>query len=151
MQRQVSRQPPAMRQATAAAGGAADTGGDEGSDTAGFGGGASGPTSATIAGLGSGFSCAPRSKISPGPGWIFVVGERGATCATIPVSSRTGIRRPAFADSPRITISRSRSRPLGSVRISSWVSHVSSGSARVTVSSTRTIGGHAYLRSSAKL
>ena len=128
----------------AAGGGAAGAAGAGG----GAGAGASGPTSATIAGRASGFSCAPRSKTSPGPGWIFVVGERGATCVIIPVSSSTGISRPAFADSPRITISRSRSRPLGSVRISSCVSHVSSGIARVTVSSTRTTGGYAYLRSS---
>ena len=52
----------------------------------------------------------------------------------------------------RASRSRARARlPFGSVRISSCVSQVSSGSTRVTASSTRTIGGHAYLRSSAKL
>ena len=77
-----------------------------------FGRGIGGHERRSAAGGGSGFSCAPRSKISPGPGWILVVGERGAACANSFDSSSSCTSRPAFADSPRSTTSRCASLPL---------------------------------------
>ena len=47
------------------------------------------------------FSCAPRSKISPGPGWILVVGPRCAACVNICDSSKSCTSWPALAVSPR--------------------------------------------------
>ena len=104
-----------------------------------------------VCGNGSVFNCAPRSKISPGPGWIFVVGERGAACSNTFESSSSDTSRPAFALSPRSTISRRASLPRAVVFISSCVSHVSSGNSLVTSSTTCSAAGNAYLRCSAKL
>ena len=97
------------------------------------------PTPAAVAnctgcGGGSGFSCAPRSKISPGPGWILVVGERGAACSNSFDSSNSEMRRPAFALSPRTRISRCGSLPFAVLFISNCVSQVSSGRSLVTSS-----------------
>ncbi len=58
------------------------------------------------AGAGDGFSCAPTSKISPGPGCILVVGERGAAWVNNFESSSSETNRPALADSPRSVNSR---------------------------------------------
>jgi hypothetical protein len=108
-------------------------------------------TSSGAAGGGvSGLSCAPTSKISPGPGWILVVGERGADCVKSFDSSSSETRRPALADSPRSVSSRWPSLPRTLLN-SSCVSQVSSGRMRVMSSSTWTAPGNAYLRSSAKL
>ena len=103
------------------------------------------------AGFGSGRNCAARSKISPGPGWILVVGERGAACVNTFDSSNSVIRRPALPDSPRISSSRWVSLPRVWVFTSICVSHVSSGSSLVISSSTCTEDGKANLRSRGKL
>ncbi len=74
--------------------------------------GVSATASASCGGAGRGLSCAPRSKISPGPGWILVVGPRWPDCAKSCDSSMSCTRRPAFNVSPRTRISRWISLPL---------------------------------------
>ena len=81
-----------------------------------------------------------RRRSRPGPGCILVVGERGAACVKSFESSSSATRRPAFADSPRRTMSRVASLPRP-VWNSNCVSQVSSGRMRVTSSSTCTVPG----------
>jgi hypothetical protein len=107
------------------------------------GGGGGAVRSSGVACGGGGFNCAPTSKISPGPGWIFVVGERGAACVNGFESSSSETSLPAFADSPRSVNSRWPSFPR-TLRSSSCVSHVSSGSRCVMSSSACTVPGKAY-------
>ncbi len=109
------------------------------------------PTSARRSGGVRGFSCAPRSKISPGPGWILVVGPRCAACAKSCDSSSSCTSRPALAVSPRTSRSRCVSLPFARLFSSNCVSQVSSGSSLLTVSTTASALGNAYLRSSAVL
>ena len=62
--------------------------------------------SCTGAGGGNGFSCAPRSKISPGPGLDLRRRRARRGLLNSFESSNSEMRRPALALSPRTTISR---------------------------------------------
>ena len=124
----------AAEAAPAAGGAAAEGAGGRGRGVGGGDGGGAVRSSGIACCGGSGFSCAPTSKISPGPGWIFVVGERGAACVNSLESSSSDTSLPALADSPRSVSSRCPSFPR-TLRSSSCVSHVSSGSRCVMSSS----------------